>query len=84
MKNLFYYSQACPYCQMADKLLIKKNIKVERLDVDKNPKLWDDIYKANRNTVPHIIINNVLVGGYDDLVELDIKGKLQEIINNVK
>jgi len=36
--------------------------------------------KTSRRTVPQIYINDEYVGGYDNLVELDMDGKLDDLL----
>jgi glutaredoxin 3 len=40
-----------------------------------------DAYRTGRRTVPQIFINELHVGGYDDLVDLDRKGGLDALLN---
>ncbi len=38
--------------------------------------------ETQRNTVPQIFIGDVHVGGFDDLLRLDRKGKLDELLKD--
>jgi len=80
-KVLMYCTRSCPYCIRADKLLKKKGAKVESIDVGGDRSLWKKMEKlSKRNTVPQIFIDDVHVGGFDDLAELDMSGKLDEML----
>ena len=51
------------------------------IDVGKNKKLWSVMEKeTRRKTVPQIFIGNVHIGGFDDLVAFDKKGKLKPLL----
>jgi len=80
-KVLMYCTRSCPYCIRAEKLLKKKGAKVESIDVGGDRSLWKKMEKlSKRNTVPQIFIDDVHVGGFDDLSELDMAGKLDEML----
>lgn len=76
-----YCTPTCPYCQRAEKLLRKKGVKFNKIRVDQNPgKLREMIKRSRRKTVPQIFIGDKHVGGFDDLSELDIDGKLDKLL----
>ena len=80
-KVLMYCTRSCPYCIRAEKLLKKKGAQVESIDVGGDRSLWKKMEKlSKRNTVPQIFIDDVHVGGFDDLSELDMAGKLDEML----
>ena len=80
-KVVMYGTRSCPYCVRAEKLLKKKGVKIEIIDVGKNRQLWKDMEKlTKRNTVPQIFIDDFHVGGFDDLSELDMQGKLDDLL----
>lgn len=37
--------------------------------------------ETRRNTVPQIFIDDYHVGGFDELAELDMSGKLKDLLN---
>jgi len=80
-KVLMYCTRSCPYCSRAEKLLKKKGVNIEKIDVSKNRQLWKDMEKlTKRNTVPQIFIDDFHVGGFDDLSALDRDGKLDKLL----
>ncbi|SFV64051.1 Glutaredoxin 3 (Grx3) [hydrothermal vent metagenome] len=80
MKNIVYATDSCPYCQNAFRLLTKRNIPYQKIIVD-SQSMWDEVMeKSGRNTVPQIFINGTHIGGFDDLVDADMSGKLEEIL----
>ena len=78
---LMYCTRTCPYCVRAERLLKSKGVKIELIDVGRNPQLWKKMEKlTKRNTVPQIYIDDFHVGGFDDLSALDVAGKLDEML----
>jgi len=77
-----YRTRSCPYCQRAERLLKKRGVKkIEVIDVAGDKKLWSAMEKkTKRNTVPQIYIDDYHVGGFDDLADLDMSGKLAKLL----
>ena len=82
MANIIVYSSnACPYCDRAKELLIKKGLAFEEIRVDVYPqKRTEMIEITGKRTVPQIIINNQPIGGCDDLFALNHSGELDKIL----
>jgi glutaredoxin 3 len=70
-----YTTTTCPYCVKAKKLLEKKGLSFEEIDVSNNPELREKMVERaqGRRTVPQIFINGHSIGGCDDLYALDAK-----------
>lgn len=78
---VMYTTGICPYCMRARKLLDKKGVKYTEIRVDHDPSLWTEMeQRSGRNTVPQIFIGDFHVGGFDDLSELDMEGKLDPLL----
>jgi len=76
-----YTTGTCPYCQMAERLLVAKGVSVEKIRVDLEPATRLDMQeRTGRRTVPQIYIGDTHVGGFDDLAALDRAGKLDELL----
>ena len=77
-----YSTQVCPYCVMAEKLLLKKGvINLDKILIDRDPAQRELMMnRTGRRTVPQIYIGETHVGGYDDLVALDRTGKLDLLL----
>lgn len=82
-KVTVYSTMLCPYCFMAKRLLNKKGVAFEEIDVGANPELRDQMVERahGRYTVPQIFIGDVHVGGCDDLHALEREGKLDELLS---
>lgn len=77
-----YSSMWCPFCFRAKKLLSDKGIDFTEIDVDGDPKVRQAMREraGGRHTVPQIFINDVGVGGSDELAALDKSGKLDGML----
>ncbi len=84
MKVVMYATASCPYCMRARRLLDKKGVTYQEINVDDDPALWDEMQRVSkRNTVPQIFIDDFHVGGFDDMAELDMEGRLDELLGLV-
>lgn len=81
-KVLMYSTAVCPYCVRAEQLLTRKGVTtIEKIRVDLQPELRAEMMeRTGRRTVPQIYIDDVHVGGYDDLAALDRAGKLLPLL----
>ena len=76
-----YTTRSCPYCVRAKRLLERKKIAYQEIDVS-----WDDaereklIRSTGRRTVPQIFIGERHVGGSDDLHALEERGELDGLL----
>lgn len=87
MANVIMYSSAfCPYCVMAERLLLKKGVEnIQKIRVDLEPELRIEMMeKTKRRTVPQIYIGETHVGGYDDLAALERVGQLDLLLANAR
>ncbi|MEL0102277.1 MAG: glutaredoxin 3 [Gammaproteobacteria bacterium] len=78
MKAKIYSTAICPYCVRAKMLLEKRNIEYVEYRVDLDEKVFEEMLNLSngRQSVPQIFIDNQHVGGFDDLVDLDLEGGL--------
>lgn len=79
-----YSTGVCPYCVMAERLLVSKGVgAIDKVRVDLDPaKRAEMMERTGRRTVPQIYIGDTHVGGYDDLAALDQAGKLDELLRS--
>ena len=81
-KVVMYCTETCPFCRNAEKLLAKKGVQLEKIRVDLEPSLWQEMeQKTGRDTVPQIFIGDKHIGGFDDLSELEMMDELDELLN---
>ncbi len=81
-KVVMYCTAVCPYCVMAEKLLLARGVTlIEKLRIDLDPSVREHMMQqTQRRTVPQIYINSQHVGGYDDLAALDRRGELLPLL----
>ncbi|MFK7745045.1 MAG: glutaredoxin 3 [Roseobacter sp.] len=77
-----YTSPLCGFCHAAKRLLSEKGIAFQEVDVWANPDRKPEMIKrANGGrTVPQIFIDDLHVGGCDDLYELERAGNLDKVL----
>ena len=74
---VIYTTRTCAYCLVAKRLLSKRGIAFEEVDVtgDAAKRAWL-VQVSGRRTVPQIFIRGESIGGYDELAALDRSGAL--------
>jgi len=76
-----YSTRFCPYCIRARALLESKGVIYEDIAVDADPELRREMVAlSGRRTVPQIWIDELHVGGFDDLSGLDRQGRLNNLL----
>ena len=81
-KIVMYKAIPCPYCTAAYRFLTEvKGVEVETIDLtgDRAARL-QLMERTGQRTVPQIYINDVHVGGYDELRALDRAGGLDSLL----
>ncbi len=77
-----YTTNYCPYCVRAKQLLDVKDVTYSEIDVTSDDAARMALVQKSggRKTVPQIFINDVAIGGYDDLRLLEEQGKLDTML----
>jgi glutaredoxin 3 len=80
-KVIIYSKDPCPYCVNAKRLLSNKGVSYEEIDLTDKP---EEMQKMKNHfgwkTVPIIVINGKLIGGYTDMKALEEEGKLDALL----
>ena len=79
MKTVTIYTKPfCGYCHAAKRLLEHKGVSFTEIDISGNPELrMEMVQKARgRSTVPQIWIGETHIGGFDDIDDLEGRGRL--------
>lgn len=80
-KVTIYTTRFCPYCVAARRLLARKNVAYDEIDVGGQPDLRREMQaKSGRHTVPQIWIDEMHIGGCDELYELEDQGRLDALL----
>ena len=76
-----YSTGQCPLCQKTKGLLQKWNIPYDEVRIDLDAAARREFAEATQGarTVPQIIIDNKLIGGFTELTELHMEGELDEL-----
>jgi len=83
MKNVIVYmGPRCAFCDAAKRLLIRNNIPYNEINVAlEEGKREEMLNKSNgRKTIPQIFFNELHIGGYEELRDLEKKGKLLSLV----
>jgi len=83
MKKVEIYTwQYCPFCIRAKSLLNKKNIEFIEYKIDGDESAREKMSeRANgKRSLPQIFIDNISIGGCDDLYSLEEENKLDSLI----
>jgi glutaredoxin 3 len=76
-----YATAYCPYCMMAERLLLGKGVEIDKIRVDLEPqRRIEMVERTRRRTVPQIYIGDHHVGGCDELYALEREGKLDALL----
>ena len=80
-KIQIYAADWCPYCSRARRLLQDKGVSFEEIDVDASPVARAEmVARCGRHTVPQIFVDDVHIGGSDDLLAREAAGTLDPLI----
>ena len=78
---VMYTTAVCPYCVRAKVLLQRKGVDYEERRIEGSRELMREMLeRSQRRTVPQIFIDDLHVGGFDDLADLDMEGRLDELL----
>lgn len=84
MKKIEIYTKpGCPYCQRAKSLLRSRDLEFTEYDITVEPEKEQEMReRSGRKTVPEIFFDNSLIGGCDDLMDLEQSGQLDSMVQN--
>ena len=83
MRNIIMYTgPMCNFCNAAKRLFSRNNIKYQEVDISTKDSLRDEMIKrANgKKTIPQIFFDNLHIGGYEELRDLEKSGKLNNLL----
>ncbi|MCF6256453.1 MAG: glutaredoxin 3 [Gammaproteobacteria bacterium] len=78
---VIYTAAFCGYCAGAKSLLKKKGAAYLEIRVDEEAGKREEMeQRAGRDSVPQIFIGDQHIGGFDELVELDMDDELDSLL----
>lgn len=78
---IMYTAAFCGYCAGAKSLLGKKGVEFTEIRIDKEAGMREEMeQRSQRDSVPQIFIGDRHVGGFDDLVDLDMDDELDPML----
>ena len=82
-KVVIYTGDLCIHCDWAIELLNRKNIKFTEHNIAKDTEKREEMIKKSNGmkTVPQIFINDIHIGGCDELYALEAQGKLDPLLS---
>jgi len=77
MQIKMYTKPYCSFCFAAKNLLAKRGLEFEEISLSGNSSAEQEMLElTGRRTVPQILINDKPIGGYTELVDMDMDGEL--------
>ena len=83
MKNIIMYTgPMCNFCDAAKRLFSRNNIKYQEIDISSKDGLMDEMIKKSngRRTIPQIFFDDLHIGGYKELRDLEKEKKLENLL----
>ena len=77
MQIKMYTRDYCSFCYAAKNLLAKRGLEFEEIPISGDANAEQQMRElSGRATVPQIIIDGRPIGGYTELVDMDMEGEL--------
>jgi glutaredoxin 3 len=82
MKVTLYTTDACSRCVAAKALLAKRGIGYDEINLSRDPDGRSELEKrTGMFTFPQIVIGDLTIGGFDQLLAADRAGRLRELVD---
>ena len=81
MANITVYStDPCSFCSRAKELLSRRGYAYEEINLSKDPEGRAELVeKTGMFSFPQIVIDGEVLGGFRELVQADMSGRLEEL-----
>ena len=77
-----YTAASCGYCEGAKHLLDNKGARFTEIRIDKEAGKREEMeQRSQSDSVPQIFIGETHVGGFDELVDLDMENELEPLLS---
>jgi glutaredoxin 3 len=78
---IVYTTDMCPYCSSAKKLLDKRGVSYEEINLARDPDGRQALAQVTGMvTFPQIVIDGTSIGGFDQLLAADRAGRLSDLL----
>ena len=78
-----YSTTWCPSCRAAKSLFDSKNIEYDEINIEEEGISREQLKElTGGHTVPQIVVNDVSIGGYDQLLMLNQMDKLEKLMQS--
>ena len=72
-----YSTNQCPYCKMAKRYFDEQEMPYEEINIEEEGMSREELQKVTGGmSVPQIVIDDEVIGGYDNLMEMASAGEL--------
>ena len=72
-----YTTNWCPYCIMAKRYFDEQEMSYEEINIEEKGMSREELQKVTGGmSVPQIVIDDEVIGGYDNLMEMASAGEL--------
>ncbi|MBV9696270.1 MAG: glutaredoxin 3 [Gammaproteobacteria bacterium] len=80
-KVTMYATDWCGYCARARRLLERKGIAFEEIDIEAVPGAYEEMRRrSGRTSVPQLFIDEQSIGGAEELQALEAEGRLDALL----
>ena len=81
-KITIYTGPICNYCDAAKRLLQRNSLQFSEIDISSDPEVLNEMIKKSngKRTIPQIFFDNIHIGGYVEIRELEKNKKLLETL----
>ncbi len=81
MEAILYSMEGCPFCQKAREFLTSRDIPFREIPTQPGSRTWEEMRDLlGSGSLPQVLIGGTHIGGYADLVNLELAGKLEETL----
>lgn len=81
MEVVLYSIEECPFCEKTREFLLTRAITFREIPAPLGSSAWEEMRKrTGSGSLPQILIDNEAIGGYSELVDLELTGKLSELL----
>ncbi len=81
-KITIYTGPICNHCDAAKRLLQRNSLQFSEIDISSGPEVLNEMIKKSngKRTIPQIFFDNIHIGGYVEIRELEKNKKLLEFL----